>query len=187
VAIDHSSVQVGDRRLGMHAGPDVRPVQSDGGHSSVATADLMDEREDELASCELQLRQYGARTAFAGRVRTVRCRDDNVLVRRVLEQPGRGQVLVVDGGGSLRTALLGDVIAGLAAGNGWEGVVINGAVRDVAALARVDLGVKALGSQPRRSTKAGAGEVDVPVSFGGATFRPGAELWSDEDGIVVTR
>ncbi len=153
----------------------------------MTTADLMDEREEQLASCELQLRPYGARRAFAGRVRTVRCRDDNVLVRRLLEQPGSGQVLVVDGGGSLHTALLGDVIAGLAATNGWEGVVINGAVRDVAALAALDLGVRALGSQPRRSAKAGAGEVDVPVTFGGATFRPGAELWSDEDGIVVSR
>lgn len=153
----------------------------------MATADLMDERDAELESCELQLRQFGARRAFAGRVRTVRCREDNVLLRRTLEQPGAGQVLVVDGGGSLRTALLGDVIAGLAAGNGWEGVVINGAVRDTAALAAIDLGIKALGSQPRRSAKLGAGEADVAVTFGGATFRPGAELWSDEDGIVVTR
>lgn len=153
----------------------------------MTTADLMDERGDELDSCELGLRQYGGRRAFAGRVRTVRCHEDNVLLRRLLEEPGSGQVLVVDGGGSLRTALLGDVIAGLAARNGWEGVVINGAVRDSAALAGIDLGVKALGSQPRRSAKLGAGEVDVPVTFGAATFRPGAELWSDDDGIVLTR
>ncbi len=151
------------------------------------TADRMDERGGELDSCELQFRQFGARRAFAGRVRTVRCADDNVLVRRVLEEPGAGRVLVVDGGGSLRTALFGDVMAGLAARNGWEGVVINGAVRDAATLAGIDVGVKALGSQPRRSGKAGIGEADVTVSFGGATFRPGAELWSDEDGVVVTR
>ena len=151
------------------------------------TADLMDERGDELDSCELQLRQFGARRAFRGRVRTVRCREDNVLLRRVLEGPGEGQVLVVDGRGSLRTALLGDVIAGLAARHGWEGIVINGAVRDSAALAGIDIGIKALGCQPRKSAKVGAGLIDVHVSFGGATFRPGAELWSDEDGIVVTR
>lgn len=153
----------------------------------MSTADLMDERADELDSCELQLRQYGARRGFAGRVRTVRCHEDNVLLRRLLEEPGTGQVLVVDGGGSLRTALLGDMIAGLAVGHGWEGIVINGAVRDSAALAGMDIGIKALGSQPRRSAKLGAGEVDVLITFGGATFRPGAELWSDDDGIVVTR
>ncbi len=153
----------------------------------MTTADLMDERGDELDSCEQQLRQYGARRSFSGRVRTVRCHEDNVLLRGLLEQPGAGQVLVVDGGGSLRTALLGDVIAGLALGHGWEGIVINGAVRDSAALAGMEIGIKALGSQPRRSAKLGAGEVDVPVTFGGATFRPGAELWSDDDGIVVTR
>jgi regulator of ribonuclease activity A len=154
---------------------------------TVATADLMDERASELDSCELQLRQYGGRREFSGRIRTVQCREDNALVRRLLEQPGAGHVLVVDGGGSLRTALLGDVLARMAAHNGWQGIVINGAVRDVAALAGVGIGIKALGSQPRRSAKTGSGEVDVAVTFGGATFRPGAELWSDDDGIVTTR
>ena len=94
-------------------------------------------------------------------------------------------MLVVDGGGSLHTSLVGDVVAGLAQGNGWAGLVIHGAVRDVVALGGLDIGVKALGSNPRKSAKAGAGELDVPVSFGGVRFAPGAHLYSDEDGIVV--
>lgn len=153
---------------------------------TVSTADLYDERGDELDSCDLQLRQYGGRSAFSGRIVTVRCFQDNALVRSVLAEPGEGRVLVVDGGGSLHTALMGDVIATMAVENGWSGVVINGAVRDVAALRRLDLGIKALGSNPRKSAKTGAGERDVPVTFGGVTFRPGAALFRD-DGILVTR
>jgi regulator of ribonuclease activity A len=152
---------------------------------SFATADLYDERGDDLDSCDLQLRQYGGRRAFSGRIVTVRCHQDNALLKSVLSEPGEGRVLVVDGGGSVHTALMGDVIAGIAVANGWSGVVINGAVRDVAALRELDLGVKALGSNPRTSAKTGAGERDVPVSFGGVTFHPGAELFSDDDGILV--
>ncbi len=151
----------------------------------VVTADLIDRYGDSLQSCDVQFRQFGGRSRFAGRIRTVRCHQDNVLIRRVLSEPGEGRVLVVDGGGSLHTSLVGDMVAGLGQGNGWAGLVINGAVRDVVALRRLDIGVKALGSNPRKSAKAGAGEVDVPVSFGGVRFEPGAYLYSDEDGIVV--
>ena len=151
----------------------------------IGTADLYDEYEEQLQSCDLQLRQYGARRTFAGTVVTVRCREDNALVKQVLATPGEGRVLVVDGGGSLHTALMGDLIAASAVQNGWAGVVINGAVRDVAALAELDLGIKALGSNPRKSAKTGAGDRDVVVSFGGATFTPGARLVSDDDGVVV--
>lgn len=153
----------------------------------VSTADLLDERGADLDSCELQLRQYGGRVRCEGRVRTVRCLEDFELVRQVLAQPGRGMVLVVDGGGSVRSALLGDRLAGGGARNGWVGVVIAGAVRDVGALAGIDVSIKALGSSPRRSATHGVGEIDVPVTFGSATFTPGEYLWSDEDGIVVTR
>jgi regulator of ribonuclease activity A len=151
----------------------------------VATADLIDRHGDALESCDLQLRQFGGRSRFSGRIRTVRCHQDNVLIRQVLSEPGDGQVLVVDGGGSLHTSLVGDVVAGLAQGNGWTGLVVNGAVRDVVALAGLDIGIKALGSNPRKSAKEGVGEIDVPVAFGGARFEPGAHLYSDEDGIVV--
>jgi regulator of ribonuclease activity A len=151
----------------------------------VATADLIDQHGDSLQSCDLQFRQFGGRKRFSGGVRTVRCHQDSVLIRHVLSELGEGQVLVVDGGGSLHTSLVGDVVAGLAQSNGWAGLVINGAVRDVVALGELDIGCKALGSNPRKSGKAGAGEVDVPVSFGGVRFEPGAQLYSDEDGIVV--
>ena len=150
-----------------------------------ATADLYDELGDALGSCDVQFRQYGGRARFHGRIVTVRCHEDNALLKSVVSEPGEGQVLVVDGGGSVHRALMGDVIATIAQGNGWAGVIINGAVRDVATLRTIDIGIKALGSNPRKSAKVGAGERDVPVSFGGCAFRPGADVFSDEDGIVV--
>lgn len=151
------------------------------------TADLADEFGDEVRSCDLQLRQFGGRTAFRGTIRTVRCHHDNALVRSVLNSPGEGDVLVVDGGGSLHTALMGDLIAAAAVKNGWRGVVIHGPVRDVALLRTLDLGIKALGSNPRKSRKEGTGEVDVPVTFGGVTFVPGETVTSDDDGVVVSQ
>lgn len=106
-------------------------------------------------------------------------------MKTVLGEPGEGRVLVVDGGGSVHTALMGDMIAASAVEQGWVGVVIHGAVRDVAVLATLDLGIKALGSNPRRSAKQGVGERDVPVTFGGVTFTPGAWLAADDDGVLV--
>jgi regulator of ribonuclease activity A len=149
------------------------------------TADLSDTYGDRLASCTTTLREYGGRPHAYGRISTVRCHEDNALVRAALSEPAEGRVLVVDGGGSPGRALVGDVLAGLAAGNGWAGVVVHGRVRDAAALAGLPLSVKALGTNPRRGAKAGAGERDVPVEFGGVVFRPGDVLVSDEDGIVV--
>jgi regulator of ribonuclease activity A len=150
------------------------------------TADLFDAHGDALSSCVTQFRSYGSRTRFSGRIETVRCLEDNALVKRVLGTPGEGRVLVVDGGGSLRTALLGDLIAASAVRSGWSGVIINGAVRDTAALAGLDFGVKALGSNPRRSAKEGRGAIGVPVTFGEVTFASGEWLYSDEDGVVVS-
>lgn len=152
-----------------------------------STADLYDERGEELASLPLQLQNLGGRAAFEGPIRTIRCFEDNGLVKSTLATPGYGAVLVVDGAGSLNAALMGDMIAASAVANGWAGVVINGPVRDRLALAELDLGVKALGSNPRKSAKTGAGEVDVAVEFGGVTFVPGRRLFSDEDGILVER
>jgi regulator of ribonuclease activity A len=151
------------------------------------TADLYDEHGENLQSCTTQFRLFGARTSFEGVVTTVKCHEDNVILKATVGEPGAGRVLVVDGGGSPAAALMGDVIAGLAASNGWEGVIIHGAVRDVEALSKVDLGIKALGSNPRKSRKDGIGEKDVEVSFGEVTFTPGCHLYSDADGILVTR
>ena len=152
---------------------------------AVNTADLYDERGEELASISLQFQALGGRSHFSGQVRTIRCFQDNALVKSTLATPGHGNVLVVDGGGSLATALMGDMIAESAVANGWAGVVINGAIRDREAIAQLDLGVKALGSNPRKSSKAGAGEVDVDVVIDGVTIRTGAMIWCDPDGILV--
>jgi regulator of ribonuclease activity A len=153
----------------------------------VSTADLWDERGDALDSSSLPWRHYGGRHGFTGVVSTVRCHRDNALVKAALAEPGDGRVLVVDGGGSVESALLGDLIAGSAVANGWAGVVVHGAVRDVVALADLPLGVVALGSNPRKSAKEGVGERDVPVRFGGADFVPGQQVWVDTDGVVVSR
>ncbi|CAJ1494560.1 ribonuclease E activity regulator RraA [[Mycobacterium] burgundiense] len=150
-----------------------------------ATADLVDDIGPEVRSCDLQLRQYGGRSMFAGRISTVRCFQDNALLKSVLSEPGDGGVLVIDGDASVHSALVGDVIAELGRSNGWAGLIINGAVRDSAILRTLDIGVKALGTNPRKSTKTGAGERDVEVSFGGVTFVPGQTAYSDDDGIVV--
>ncbi len=149
------------------------------------TADLVDDIGPDVRSCDLQLRQFGGRTQFAGPISTVRCLEDNALLKSVLSTPGDGGVLVIDGAGSLHAALVGDVIAGLARSNGWSGLVVHGAVRDAAALRELDLGIKALGTNPRKSTKTGAGERGVTVSFGGVEFVPGDIAYSDDDGIVV--
>jgi len=152
-----------------------------------STADLYDARGEELQSLPLQLRSFGGATAFEGPIRTVRCFQDNQLVKQLLATPGEGAVLVVDGAGSLGSALMGDMIAQSAVESGWAGVVIHGCVRDSAALATMPLGVKALGTNPRKSRKDGVGEVDVVLSFGEVRFRPGARLFADEDGILVER
>jgi regulator of ribonuclease activity A len=149
------------------------------------TADLVDDIGSDVRSCDVQFRQFGGRTEFAGPITTVRCFQDNALLKSVLSQPGAGGVLVIDGDASLHTALVGDLIAELARSNGWAGLIVNGAVRDAAALRGIDIGIKALGTNPRKSTKTGAGERDVEIDLGGVTFVPGEIAHSDDDGIVV--
>ncbi len=131
------------------------------------------------------LRHFGGVAAFAGPIETLRVFEDNALVRAALEEPGAGRVLVVDGGGSLRCALVGDQLAALAARNGWAGVVVNGCVRDTADLAGIALGIMALAPHPRRSVKRGAGERGVTLQFAGLTLGPGQHLYADGDGIIV--
>lgn len=155
--------------------------------SPIATADLYDERGDELDSLSVQLQNIGGRTAFHGEIRTIRCYRDNALVKATLATPGEGAVLVVDGGGSLESALVGDLIAASAVENGWSGVIVFGAIRDREAIGELDLGLKALGSNPRKSAKDGAGEVDVMVDIGGVMFVPGLHVWADADGVLTER
>ena len=150
-----------------------------------SVADLCDDHEDEVEVCLVQFRDYGGRKAFSGPIRTVRCREDNSLVKATLAEPGEGCVLVVDGGGSLAMALVGDMLAADGVKNGWAGIVVYGAVRDTPILATLDIGIKALGSVPIRSVKRGDGVVDTPVAFGGVVFVPGDVLHADPDGVVV--
>nr|BAJ90906.1 predicted protein [Hordeum vulgare subsp. vulgare] len=157
----------------------------------LATAEVCDANSHMITSGELRalqpiFRTYGGRRLFAGPVVTVKVFEDNVLVRALLEEKGEGRVLVVDGGGSLRRALLGGNIAMLAQNNGWAGIVINGCVRDVDEINGCDVGVRALGSHPMKSDKKGAGEKHVPVTIAGARICDGEWLYADADGILVS-
>jgi regulator of ribonuclease activity A len=149
------------------------------------TADLCDDHGDRVQVCEPIFHAFGGRRAFHGPISTVRCFEDNSRVKEAVEGPGAGRVLVVDGGGSRRHALLGDKLGLAAVRNGWAGVIIHGCIRDSAELGRMDLGIRALGTMPLRSDKRGEGERDVPVRFAGVTFRPGEFVYVDEDGIIV--
>lgn len=131
-------------------------------------------------------RDYGARRRFAGRISTVKCFEDNSLVKAALDEPGRQRVLVVDGGGSLRRALVGGNLASAAARNGWAGLLVHGCVRDAAELAQCEVGIRALALMPLPTEKRGHGERDVPVQIDGVWLRPGDWLYADADGIVVT-
>jgi regulator of ribonuclease activity A len=150
-----------------------------------ATADLCDELGPRARVAEPLFRDFGGERSFHGPVATVRVFEDNVLVREALSEAGRGRVLVVDGAGSVRHALVGGMIAHLAHENGWAGLVVNGAIRNSDEISSVPVGLKALATSPRRSEKRGEGERDVPSSFAGVTFEPGHLLYADPDGIVV--
>ncbi len=152
---------------------------------SYKTTDLCDEFSDRLRIASPIFQDYGGKRLFNGPVSTVKVFEDNSLVRAALEEPGEGRVLVVDGGGSLRCALVGDQLALLGQQNGWAGIVVYGCIRDSADIAQLAIGVKALNTHPLKSVKRGIGERDVPVTFAGVTIRPGEYLYADEDGIVV--
>lgn len=157
---------------------------------SFATADLCDSHEDQIRNGQLRIvapmfRSFGGRPAFSGLVATLKLFEDNSFVRKALDQPGNGRVLLVDGGGSLRRALVGDQLAALGVKNGWSGIVVYGAIRDAAAIAAMDIGVLALATHPQKTDKKNVGEADVAVSFGGITCHPGEWLYADSDGILV--
>jgi regulator of ribonuclease activity A len=150
-----------------------------------ATADLCDAHADELQVLPPGLLRLGGAPAFSGTVTTLKVFEDNALVRTVLSTPGEGRVLVIDGGGSVRSALVGGNLGQLAQQNGWSGIVVWGAVRDTLELAECQIGVRALATNPRRSARTGAGERDVPVTLGNITVAPGMWMASDADGVVV--
>lgn len=150
-----------------------------------STADLTDEFRASVQVAEPIFRDFGGKRAFSGPVETLKIFEDNSLVRTALEEPGESRVLVVDGGGSLRCALLGDQLAALAVKNGWNGVIVYGCVRDTAILAETDLGVKALAPHPCKSEKRGRGERNIPLHFAGIVINPGNHIYADTDGILV--
>lgn len=151
-----------------------------------STPDLCDAHPQQVSVNEIQWRNFGGERAFCGEIVTVKCFEDNSLVKEQCSKPGAGKVLVVDGGGSMRRALLGDMIGAEAVKNGWAGLVIYGCVRDVEVLKQLKLGVKALGSIPLKTDKRGLGDLNVPVRFGGTDFIAGQYVYADDNGILVT-
>ena len=150
-----------------------------------ATADLYDEHGESLRIPDPIFRDFGGRTDFSGPVSTLKVFEDNTLVRAALEEPGEGRVLVVDGGGSMRCALVGDNLAVLGRDNGWAGIVVYGCIRDAAPISGIDIGLKAMATNPRKSVKRDEGQRDIALRFAGVTIEPGDYLYADSDGIAV--
>ena len=151
----------------------------------ISTPDLSDGA-PEARAIELQFGNYGAVKRFAGQVVTIKCHEDNSLVKQCVDEPGNGRVIVVDGGGSMRRSLLGDMLAEKAAANGWAGLVINGVIRDVDQIGETNLGVQALGTCPVKTEKLGMGQRDIPVSMGGVDIAPGDYLYADNNGVIIS-
>ncbi|EKO3666297.1 putative 4-hydroxy-4-methyl-2-oxoglutarate aldolase [Vibrio metschnikovii] len=150
------------------------------------TPDLCDKYPSQVTLLNLPLQNFGMRSAFWGEIVTVRCYHDNSKVKEILSQPGKGKVLVVDGNGSCQKALMGDQVAIMAIENGWEGVIINGAIRDVVAMSQMDLGIKALGTSPFKTDKRGVGEVNVTLTLHNQMVQPGDYLYADWNGILLS-
>ena len=153
---------------------------------TLATANLCDAHPDKVKVCHIPFRSFGQVAAFHGSIRTLSVLDDNALVRQTLERPGQGAVLVVNGGGSLKRALVGDNLAKLAIDNGWAGIVVHGAIRDSGVIDTMKVGVKAVGTVPLRADRDAIGEIDIPTAFGGVIFTPGDWLYADADGVIVS-
>ena len=159
---------------------------------SFATCDLCDTHEEKLADGSLIVfppvfHPFGKRIAFAGPAATLKVFEDNVLVRAALETAGAGRVLVIDGGASLRCALVGGNLGVLAEKNGWAGILVYGCIRDSMEINQCDIGVRALATHPQRSIRKGLGEIDIRVSIAGVAVNPGDWIYADADGILVTR
>ncbi|PID41568.1 MAG: ribonuclease activity regulator protein RraA [Proteobacteria bacterium] len=153
---------------------------------TIITPDLCDDFAESIQVIEPMFNNYGGKSAFGGEVVTVKCFEDNSVVKEQVALPGKGKVLVVDGGGSRRAALLGDMLAEKASASGWEGIVIYGCIRDVDVIRKTDLGVQALATHPMKTEKKGIGELNVPVKFGGVEIRPGQFIYADNNGVIVS-
>jgi regulator of ribonuclease activity A len=153
---------------------------------NLSTPDLSDAA-PEARAIELPFRNFGAIRQFGGQVVTIKCHEDNSLVKECVEEPGEGRVIVVDGGGSRRRSLLGDMLAEKAAANGWAGLVINGVIRDVNEINVTALGVQALGTCPVKTEKLGMGQRDIPVNIGGVDIETGDYVYADDNGVLVSK
>ncbi len=151
----------------------------------IVTPDLCDEFAENIQVIEPMFNNYGGVKAFGGEVVTVKCFEDNSVVKEQVGLPGEGRVLVVDGGASKRAALLGDMLAEKAADNGWAGVIVYGCIRDVDVIGQTKLGVQALGTHPMKTDKKGIGELNVAVKFGGVVIKPGDYIYADNNGVIV--
>eukprot|EP00012_Vannella_robusta_P008346 CAMPEP_0206200356 /NCGR_PEP_ID=MMETSP0166-20121206/10836_1 /ASSEMBLY_ACC=CAM_ASM_000260 /TAXON_ID=95228 /ORGANISM="Vannella robusta, Strain DIVA3 518/3/11/1/6" /LENGTH=155 /DNA_ID=CAMNT_0053618689 /DNA_START=628 /DNA_END=1091 /DNA_ORIENTATION=- len=151
-----------------------------------ATTDICDEFEDSVryASASPKMFDYGGKTRFEGIVSTVQCLEDNSMVKEAVAESGKGRVLVIDAGGSMQRAVVGDQIAARAASNGWHGFIVHGCIRDSKEIGNLEIGVKAMGTHPRKTEKRNIGIRDIPISFASTTFRPDDYVIVDEDGIV---
>jgi len=151
------------------------------------TTDLCDAHPDKVRVAEPGFSDFGGHIDFFGRIHTVKCHEDNSLVRKALESNGEAKVLVVDGGGSMRCALLGDQLGDLAVKNKWRGIIVYGCIRDSAAISLLSLGVKAVDTIPLKSNKRNEGQENIPVHFAGVDFVPGEYVYCDADGIIVSK
>lgn len=152
----------------------------------IHTADLCDAHESNVYVAEPLFKDFGGLDSFYGKITTVKCFEDNSLVRDTLNSPGSGHVLVIDGGGSTRKALVGDILARKGVDNNWSGIVVHGCIRDSRVIATIKIGCKAIGTVPLKTQKKGVGEKDVPVHFANVKFVPGHYLYADKDGIIVS-
>lgn len=153
---------------------------------SFVTPDLCDDNPESVRVLAPMLKNFGGKKQFCGEIVTVKCFEDNTFVKEHMAKDGSGKVMVVDGGGSLRCALLGDLIAESGVKNNWEGIIIYGCVRDVDALEKLNLGVQALASIPIKSNRQGRGDLNIPITFGGVTFKPGEYVYADNNGVIVS-
>ncbi|MBK7563148.1 putative regulator of ribonuclease activity [Candidatus Propionivibrio aalborgensis] len=158
---------------------------------SLKTPDLLDSNEEQTLAGAVRVvapmfQRYGARTSFSGQIVTLKLFEDNSLVREAFAEAGNGKVLVIDGGGSTRCALVGDQLAILAHKNGWEGAIVFGCIRDSGDINLIDIGVRALNTHPLKSIKKGVGDRNIDITFGGVTFKPGEWIYADEDGVIVS-
>ncbi len=154
---------------------------------TLKTADLVDEFDADVHFCDLAFLKFGQKDAFHGPIQTVKCFEDNVLLKAELQKPGKGRVLIVDAGSSKRVAVMGDMIADIFLSNDWSGIVINGSIRDSREIDNMEIGVRCLATTPKKSAKEGVGRVGVRISFGGVQFEPGDYVYCDADGLLVSK